>query len=314
LEGKMEHEPIYISKYKSGELEKIKNILYKKLEKCDLCPINCGADRYKNNGACGAGSKIKISEYVLYPGEEPPLTGSTGAGGIFFSNCSMKCVYCQNFRFSQLGYGKEISVKELSDIFMEIQDEKKAVNLDLVTATAYLPFIIDALILAVERGFYLPLVWNTSSYERKETMELLDGIIDIYLPDLRYSSNIISKKYSKVNDYLKNSQETIQEIFRQIGNEWITDADGTLKRGIILRILVLPNNIRQAKELLKYIKYNLSDEIHISLMDQYVPVHKAYEYEEISRYLKKEEYKEVVDCMLELDLKNGWIQEHKLLD
>ena len=308
----MPFEPSYMKLYKTGELHKRRDELYKKISKCDLCPINCEADRSKIKGFCLANDKIKISEYVLYPGEEPPLTGNTGAGGVFFSGCNMKCIYCQNFKFSQEGNGKYISVERLKEIFLDLQNEKKASNLDLITATPYLPFIFDALILAIEEGFRLPIVWNTSSYEKKDTIEYLNDVVDIYLADIRYTSNIIGKKYSKVNDYWSNAKKSILEMYNQIKDDFILE-ENVLKRGIILRLLVLPNNIRQAKEALKFIKYDLSEELHISLMDQYVPVYKARETKELSRFLKRDEYDEVVNLMKDLELKNGWIQYHKLL-
>ena len=305
-------EPSYIKLYNSGELHKRRDELYNHINNCTLCPIKCNANRTMNSGVCGADDKIKISEFVLYPGEEPPLTGDTGAGGVFFSNCSMKCVYCQNFLFSQKGNGKFRSVEELADIYLNIQNVKKAKNLDLITATPYLPFIFDALILAIEKGFRLPIVWNTSSYENPEIISFLEDVVDIYLPDIRYTSNIFGKRYSNVKKYWDNAKNSIKMMYNQIGNIFHTDEDGILQRGMIIRILVLPNHINQAKEALKFIKYDLSEKIHISLMDQYVPVNEVKKYPKLNRFLYKEEYEEVVEYMGELELSNGWIQHHKL--
>ena len=306
------HQPSYMKLYNNGELHKRKDILYSHINKCTLCPIKCNANRKVSQGICGADDKIKISEFVLYPGEEPPLTGDTGAGGVFFSNCSMKCVYCQNFLFSQKGNGKYRTVEELADIFMNVQEVKKAKNLDLITATPYLPFIFDALILAIEKGFNLPIVWNTSSYENPEIIDLLEDVIDIYLPDIRYTSNIFGKRYSNVKNYWNNAKNSIKMMYNQIGNKFHTDEKGILLRGMIIRILVLPNHINQAKEALKFIKYELSEDIHISLMDQYVPVNEVKNYPKLNRFLYKEEYEEVVQYMGELELSNGWVQHHKL--
>jgi putative pyruvate formate lyase activating enzyme len=303
---------IYFKNYENGNLIKIKDELYKNLKKCNLCPVNCGVDRTVNKGACGAEDKVKISEYVLYPGEEPPLTGKTGAGGVFFSGCSMKCVYCQNFRFSQEGFGRNITVEELSEIYMKIQNEKKAVNLDLVTATPYLPFIVDALILAIKKGFNLPIVWNTSSYEKSEIIEMLGNFVDIYLPDIRYTSNIIAKKFSFISNYWDTCKKALKEMYNQVGDDYILNEENVLQRGIIIRILVLPNHTFLAKEALTYIKYDLSEKIHVSLMDQYVPVYKARDIEKLSRFLNKKEYDDVVKHMVDLELENGWVQEHKL--
>jgi len=248
----------------------------------------------------------------LYPGEEPVLKGENGAGGVFFSNCTMRCIYCQNFNFSQLGHGKIISNVQLGEIFLKLQFDMKAANLDLVTATPYLPFIFDALIYAIEHGFTLPIVWNTSSYEKLETLRILEDVVDIYLADIRYTSNIIGKRYSGVKDYWIQAQLAIKEMYRQLGDKFILDDTGTLKRGMIVRILVLPNLINQSKEALKFLKYEISQNIHISLMDQYVPVYKAKKDDKLNRYLYKHEYDEVLDYFNELGFENGWMQNHKL--
>lgn len=305
--------PSYMKLYESGELHRRRDYLIKRLEECDLCPRQCKVNRLKNVGSCRVGNEIKISEYVLYPGEEPVLKGENGAGGVFFSNCTMRCVYCQNFNFSQLGFGKKISTEELGEIFLKLQNEMKAANLDLVTATPYLPFIFDALVYAVERGFRLPIVWNTSSYESIETLKLMEDVVDIYLADIRYTSNIVGKRYSGVKDYWSNAKLAVKEMYRQIGETFLVDEKSNiLKRGIIIRILVLPNLINQAKEALKFLKYEISEKIHVSLMDQYVPVYKAKNHEKLSRYLYKSEYQEVVDYLYELGFENGWIQTHNL--
>ncbi|GAB6189345.1 radical SAM protein [Marinitoga arctica] len=307
----MGYVPGYIKLYETGELHRRRDLLYKKLKSCDMCPKNCKINRYEKLGVCKVGDKIRISEFVLYKGEEPPLVGDTGAGGVFFSNCVMKCVYCQNFNFSQKGFGKEFSSVELADKFLWLQNEKKAQNIDLVTATPYLPFIFDALILGIENGLKIPIVWNTSSYENINTLRLLDGIVDIYLADIRYTSEYAARRYSKTPDYWDFADKAIREMYNQLGGEYIFEKD-VMKKGLIIRILVLPNNIDEAKNALKYIS-KLDKNILISLMDQYVPVYKAKEYPEINRLLKKSEYDKVVDIMIELDL-NGWIQEHKLIE
>ncbi|WP_121958544.1 radical SAM protein [Petrotoga sp. 9PWA.NaAc.5.4] len=287
----------------------------KKLNNCDICPRDCKINRNLHFGSCRVGNKVKVSEFVLYPGEEPVLNGKYGAGGVFFSNCTMRCVYCQNFQFSQLGRGKEISTLELGEIFLKLQFEKKATNLDLVTATPYLPYIFEALIYAIEKGFSLPIVWNTSSYETIETLKLLEGVVDIYLADIRYTSDIVGKRYSGVKDYWTKTQLAIKEMYRQLGKSFVLDEKtNELKKGIIIRLLVLPNFLNQTKEALKFLKYEISEEIYISLMDQYVPVFKAKNYKKLSRYLYKSEYEEVISYMQELGFKNGWIQTHNLPD
>ncbi|SHF07189.1 putative pyruvate formate lyase activating enzyme [Marinitoga hydrogenitolerans DSM 16785] len=307
----MSYIPNYIKLYETKELHKRRDLLYEKLSSCDLCPKGCKINRHEKLGVCRIGDKIKVSEFVLYKGEEPPLVGETGAGGVFFSNCSMKCVYCQNFNFSQKGFGKEFSVIELAEKFIWLQNEKHVQNIDLVTATPYLPFIIDALIVAIEKGLNIPLVWNTSSYETVETLKFLDGIIDIYLADIRYTTQYAANLYSKTPDYWDFAQTAIKEMYKQTQGEYIFE-NNIMKRGLIIRILVLPNNIDEAKYALKFIS-KIDKNILVSLMDQYVPVYKAKEYPEINRFLKKSEYDKVIDTMIELDL-DGWIQEHKLLE
>ncbi|APT75072.1 radical SAM protein [Marinitoga sp. 1137] len=286
-------------------------MLYEKLFSCNLCPKQCQINRHKHVGVCGVSNKIKVSEFVLYKGEEPPLVGDTGAGGVFFSNCVMKCVYCQNFNFSQKGFGKEFNVEELAEKFLWLQNEKKVKNIDLVTATPYLPFIFDALIIAIENGLNIPLLWNTSSYETVETLKFLDGVIDIYLADIRYTTEYAANRYSKTPDYWKFAQDAVKEMYRQVGSNYIFE-NNLLKRGLIIRILVLPNNIDEAQGALKFVA-KLDKNILVSLMDQYVPVYKTKEYPEINRILKYSEYNKVIDTMVELDL-DGWIQEHKLLE
>ncbi|RAO98407.1 radical SAM protein [Petrotoga sp. 9PW.55.5.1] len=304
--------PSYIKLYESGVLHKRRDYLIKKLDSCDICPRECKINRLEKIGGCKVGNEVKISEYVLYPGEEPVLKGENGAGGVFFSNCTMRCIYCQNFNFSQLGHGKIISNVQLGEIFLKLQFDMKAANLDLVTATPYLPFIFDALIYAIEHGFTLPIVWNTSSYEKLETLRILEDVVDIYLADIRYTSNIIGKRYSGVKDYWIQAQLAIKEMYRQVGDNFILDDTGALKRGMIVRILVLPNLINQSKEALRFLKYEISQNIHISLMDQYVPVYKAKKDDKLNRYLYKHEYDEVLDYFNELGFENGWMQKHKL--
>ena len=307
----IDFQPGYINLYYSEELKKRIDKAYSKLKKCDLCPRKCLIDRHRFFGICKVRDNIKVSAFVIYKGEEPPLVGNTGAGGVFFSGCALRCVYCQNFRFSQLAYGKIYTVEELANNFLMLQNEKKVVNLDLVTATPYIPFILDALSIAVERGFRLPIVWNTIAYENIETLKLLENIVDIYLPDIRYVDDEIAYKYSGVKDYWKVAQKAIIEMYNQVGTDWIVDENGVLKRGLIIRILVIPNNIDQAKKAIDFISA-LDKNIHISIMDQYVPVYKASKYPEINRYLTQKEYDEVVDYALQKGLEYGWIQEHEL--
>ena len=220
--------------------------MLEKLKKCQICPHNCKIDRTKKNGRCKATEKIKIALHSIHKFEEPCISGINGSGTIFFSNCNLNCIYCQNYEISQQGKGKEISIEELAEIMIELQN-KKAENINLVTPTSYALQIIEAIKISRERGLKIPIVYNTNGYEKIETLKLLEGYIDIYLPDLKYYSNIISKKYSKVDNYFEMATKAIKEMYRQVGQP-ILDERGMMKKGLMIRHLVLPNNIENSKE------------------------------------------------------------------
>lgn len=302
--------PYYLESYSNGRLKELVDTLKGHLKECRLCPRECGVNRYENQGICRQKDKAKLSNYLLHFGEEPPLVikngGKRGAGAVFFSGCSMRCSYCQNFGFSQLNNGKYFSVIELADAFLELQ-EKGALNLDLVTPTPHLPFIIEALMIAIEKGLRIPIVYNTSSYEKVETLELLDGIVDIYLADIRYTDNEVSKKYSGVDNYWDIAKRAIREMYRQVG----AFKNEPFKRGLIIRHLVLPNGLSGSKKAFEFIS-ELSLSIPVSLMSQYFPVYKALNDPLIGRKITKKEYEEAMYLMEEYGLLNGWIQEFEL--
>ncbi|ABR30998.1 radical SAM protein [Thermosipho melanesiensis] len=270
------------------------------IEKCTLCPRKCKVNRYKTKGICGADYKIKVSNILLHKGEEPPISGKNGTGIVFFSGCPMKCIYCQNMGFSQKGIGKEISIEKLADAFLKLQ-ERGAHTLDLVTPTQYVPQIIEALNLAKSKGFNIPVVYNTSSYENVETLKLLEGYVDIYLADIRYTNSMYGKIYSDVDNYWETAQESIKEMYRQVGayNE-------EKRKGIIIRILVLPNNVSGHFKALRFI-LELDPNIPVSLMSQYIPHFSAKNDPLIGRKITKTEYMEAVEYMEMLGL-HGWIQ------
>lgn len=292
-----------VETYKSGKLDEIIEKFEKKIEKCDLCPKKCKINRKIGKGFCNQGYEPRLSNTVLHFGEEPPLVGNGGAGALFFSGCTMSCVYCQNFGFSQLNRGKDLNWKELGKVFIKIQEEG-AETLDLVTVTPNTLGFLKALKYALERGFDLPIIHNTSGYENVETLTLLEGIIDIYLTDIRYTSDEIGQKYSGAPDYWTVTKKAVREMFRQVGA--FKEFDG-IKRGLIVRHLVLPNNISGTEEMAEFISFELSMSVPVSLMSQYRPVFNAKEYPEINRRVNKEEYQKALD-ILEANGLSGWSQ------
>ncbi|MFR5765742.1 MAG: radical SAM protein [Clostridia bacterium] len=278
------------------------------LKQCKICPHNCNVNRLNGKiGRCKCADKIKIALASVHNYEEPCISGINGSGTIFFSNCNMNCIYCQNYEISQLGKGKEISIKELADIFIN-QQEKGVNNINLVTPTMYAFQIIEAIKLAKKNGLIIPIIYNTNGYEKIETLKALQGYIDVYLPDLKYYSNKLSIKYSKVNNYFSVATEAIKEMYRQVGTPKFNE-DGIIQRGIIIRHLVLPNHIQNSKNILKWIKENMPQDVYVSIMAQYFPTYKAKEDELLNRKLTKKEYKEIEKFLYTLDLKNGYIQE-----
>ena len=278
-----------------------------KLEYCTICPHNCKINRTKSPGRCKSTDKIKIALYSIHNFEEPCISGEKGSGTIFFSNCNMNCVFCQNYEISQLGRGKEITIEELADIMIK-QQERNVQNINLVTPTSYALHIIEAIKIARKKGLKIPIVYNTNGYESLETLKMLDGYIDIYLPDLKYYYDDLAKKYSKVDNYFEIATKAIQEMYRQVGVP-IIDENGVMKKGLMIRHLILPNEVQNSKKVLKWIKENIDSNVYVSIMAQYFPTYKAKEIPEIARKITKEEYEKVENYLYELDLENGYIQE-----
>lgn len=276
------------------------------LEKCTICPHKCGINRTKNIGRCKATDKIKIALYSIHNFEEPCISGEKGSGTIFFSNCNMNCIYCQNYEISQLGKGKEITTQELADIMIK-QQENGVENINLVTPTSYVIHIKEAIKIAKKQGLKIPIVYNTNGYENVETLKLLEGYIDIYLPDLKYYYEELGKKYSNVNNYFEITTNAIKEMYRQVGQPRLNEK-GIMEKGLMIRHLVLPNNIENSKQILKWIKENIDNNVYISVMAQYFPTYKAKENKELNRKLTIREYEEIENYLYELDLQNGYIQ------
>lgn len=278
------------------------------LSSCTICPHNCKVNRNNGQiGRCRSGNKVKIALASVHNYEEPCISGKNGSGTIFFSNCNLSCIYCQNYKISQLGKGYELSVEELANIMLE-QQEKGVNNINLVTPTMYAYQIIEAIKIARKNGLNIPIVYNTNGYENVKTIQDLNGYVDVYLPDLKYYSNELSKKYSKVDNYFKYATEAIKEMYKQVGSP-VFNEDGIIQKGLIIRHLVLPNHLQNSKHILKWIKENIPEDTYVSVMAQYFPTYKAKEDELINRKLTKKEYKEIEEFLYTLYLKNGYMQE-----
>lgn len=279
----------------------------KELECCTICPHNCKINRTKNPGRCKSTDKIKIALYSIHNFEEPCISGEKGSGTIFFSNCNMNCIFCQNYEISQLGRGKEITIEELANVMIK-QQERNVQNINLVTPTSYALHIVEAIKIARKKGLEIPIVYNTNGYESVETLKLLEGYVDIYLPDLKYYYDDLAKKYSKVDNYFEIATKAIQEMYRQVGTP-VLDENGVMKKGLMIRHLILPNEVQNSKKVLKWIKENIDSNVYVSIMAQYFPTYKAKEIPEIARKITKEEYEKVENYLYGLDLENGYIQE-----
>ena len=278
------------------------------LNNCTIWPHNCKVNRNNGQiGRCRSGNKVKIALASVHNYEEPCISGKNGSGTIFFSNCNLSCVYCQNYKISQLGKGYELSVEELANIMIK-QQEKGVNNINLVTPTMYAYQIIEAIKIARKNGLNIPIIYNTNGYENVKTIQDLNGYIDVYLPDLKYYSNELSKKYSKVDNYFKYATEAIKEMYRQVGSP-VFNENGIIKKGLIIRHLVLPNHLQNSKNILKWVKENMPEDTYISVMAQYFPTYKAKEDQLISRKLTKKEYKEIEEFLYTLNLENGYMQE-----
>lgn len=277
------------------------------LNKCNLCPHMCLVDREnKKRGFCKSGENVKIALSSKFFYEEPCISGTKGSGAVFFSNCNLRCVYCQNYKISKEGKGKEISIKELADIFLNLQEEG-ACNINLVTPTIYALNIKEALILAKKNGLNIPVIYNSSGYENVNTIKELDGLIDVYLPDFKYFSNELGLKYSGVNKYFDFASSAILEMYRQVGHP-IFDNNGIIKKGLIIRNLILPNNTKNTKNVLEWIVENIGKEAYVSIMAQYFPTNEAQNINELNRKITKKEYHIIEKYMYDLGLENGYFQ------
>lgn len=275
---------------------------------CRLCPRNCSIDRTSGKlGYCMSSSEIHAALASVHKWEEPPISGTKGSGTIFFSGCNLRCVFCQNYTISSENKGKEISIKRLAQIMLEHQ-ERGVHNINLVTATQFVPSIIKAIILAKKAGLKIPIVYNSGGYEKYETIKMLEGYIDIYLPDIKYFSSELSNKYSNAPNYFDYASKAVLEMHRQTGENTF-DSDGILKKGLIIRHMILPNCKEDSYKILDWIKDNIGADSYISILNQYTPVYHANQYQEINRRLMSLEYTRVIDHFFKIGLKNGYMQK-----
>jgi len=306
----MLNEPSYLSLHRCGELARRVEQAWAILKNCRLCPHECGVDRLAGEtGLCRSGAKVKIASWTLHRWEEPPISGSRGSGTIFFSGCTGRCRFCQNYPISQLGVGRISSIKSLAEMMLELQN-KGAHNINLVTATHFVPHVLAALPRAIEGGLRLPLVYNSSGYESIETLRLLDGVVDVYLPDAKYADNAIARRLSGFPRYVEANRAALREMHRQVGDDLLLGGDGLARRGLVVRHMVLPGGLSGAAEVLAWIANELSPRVHISLMDQYFPAHRAVGDPVLGRKVTFEEYLVALEAFDTLGLERGWRQSH----
>ena len=282
--------------------------MLEQLAKCEICPFRCKVNRLSGQvGRCGCGDKIRVAKYQLHYFEEPCISGKSGSGTVFFSNCNFKCIFCQNYKISQEGKGNEVTIEELANIFLKLQQEG-ANNINLVTPTMYAYQIIEAIKLARMNGLNLPIIYNSNGYENVETLRDLRGYVDVHLPDLKYYADELAIKYSKAPNYFKIATKAILEMINQVGLPEF-DENGMIKKGVIIRHLVLPGHIQNSKHILKWLKENVEGNAYVSVMAQYFPTYKAKEDEYLNRKLTRKEYSEIEQYLYLLDIQNGYMQE-----
>ena len=311
--------PSYIALLNSGELLRRVALGYRALRECRLCPHDCGVNRLRGEtGVCRTGKIVKIASANLHYGEEPPISGPShetahgasgegrGSGTIFFSNCNLRCKFCQNYPISQLGSGSSVTPQELAEKMLSLQ-ERGAYNINLVTPSHVVPQFLAALYIAAKGGFCLPIVYNTSGYDGIESLKLLDGVVDVYLPDIKYADDNISREYSGAPHYKEHNRAAIKEMYRQVG-DLVCDDEGLAVRGLIVRHLVLPGGGAATREAMEFLAREISPETHVSLMSQYFPADRSLHHEFLKRRVSREEWADAVAALHEAGLENGWIQ------
>jgi putative pyruvate formate lyase activating enzyme len=308
--------PSYLALHESGELARRVEALEALLSSCTVCPLDCGNDRTRGELArCYSGSLPVVSSYTAHFGEEPALTGTRGAGNIFFGNCNLRCVYCQNYQISQAHREQiknEVTHERLASMMLELQ-ARGCHNINFVSPTHFAPQLARAVMIAAGQGLRLPIVYNTNAYDSTEVLRLLDGVIDIYLPDLKYADSAEGYTFSKVPDYTEHARRALKEMFRQTGDELVLDEHGLLRRGLVVRLLVLPNDVAGVRESLEWIRAELGPRVAVSLMAQYYATNKAAtdeRYVLLSRRASEGEWLRAVSLLDELGMREGWMQEY----
>ncbi len=300
--------PRYLKLFELGNytdrIENLKQHYYS----CSLCPHMCRVNRVEGElGRCRSGASPVVASSNLHFGEEPPISGKHGSGTIFLSGCPGKCIFCQNYPISQIGTGNKVSEDRLADMMLRLQ-KRGCHNINFVTPTHFIPSIVSSLFKAAARGLNIPIVYNTSGYERPEIIGLLDGLVDIYLPDSKYSDNDIAYEVSGFNDYVETNRAALKEMFRQVGN--LRKINEIAYEGLIVRHLILPGNLSGTGNVLKFLADEISRDVYISLMDQYFPVYKSLDHEILQKRINSDEYNEAIEMFYECGLHNGWIQDH----
>ncbi len=315
--GNEDLEPKFTKLLAAGELKKRVEQLEKLLESCTICPKDCGNNRLKDEiAACYSGRLPIVSSYTAHFGEEPVLSGTGGAGNIFFGNCNLRCVYCQNYQISQTWKTQkknEITHERLAEMMLELQ-ARGCHNIGFVSPTHFVPQMARAILIAAENGLKLPIVYNTNAYDSVEVLKLLDGIVDVYLPDLKYAENDVGFQYSKIRDYTTFARAAIKEMFRQTGDKLIFDENNLLQKGLVIRLLVLPNDLAGIEENLRWIRDELSPRVAISLMAQYYATNKAATDERyilLSRRISEREWFSAIEILEELGMEEGFMQEYE---
>ena len=298
--------PMYLEKLTINDLRKRADALQQLLTECRICPNKCNVNRLEGEEGsyCHSANEVIVSSFAPHFGEEPPLVGFSGSGTIFFTNCNLSCVFCQNYDISQLGHGSRGSVEQLAEIMLLLQN-KGCHNINLVSPTHFVPQIVSALVIAVDKGVEIPIVYNCGGYESVETLKLLEDIIDIYMPDIKYSDSETAARLSGVKNYWDVVQSAVKEMHRQVGDLHI-NRRGITKRGLLIRHLVLPNNLAGTKKVIDFIASEISKETYVNIMDQYYPSNKANQYAELNRRITNEEYQLIINYAKQRGLSRGF--------
>jgi putative pyruvate formate lyase activating enzyme len=303
--------PSYMRLHESGELAERAAAAMAGLAQCRVCPRACDADRLAGKkGVCGMDAAPVVASWNVHRWEEPPISGTRGSGTIFFSGCTGKCRFCQNYPISQLGYGNRVTNARLAEMMLELQT-RGCHNINFVTPTHFMPQMLAALDIAAGQGLRVPLVYNTSGYETVETLRLLENVVDIWLPDAKYDSDDVARRISGFPNYVAINRAALAEIYRQVGDALVLDEDGIAQRGMIIRHLVLPGDLSGTPAVLAWIAQALSPRVHVSLMDQYFPAHRVLEDPLLGRKITPDEYDAALDAFEAAGLENGWMQEHE---